>query len=79
MTNTRNFLADREDAVQFAIDLLSFSEINSLSITITKLEKSEEFSVHFVTDTLSDGIVKDLAQSYYETPMNTLRENTQAG
>lgn len=79
MSSTKTFLGSREDLVQFAIDLLNFSRQDLQSITITRLEKSEEFSVSFVIDTLSDAIVRDLAQSYYEAPMNTLHENTQAG
>jgi hypothetical protein len=64
MNNTLTYYANRKVAVQFAKELLRLSAADSLSITITKLGKSEVCSVSIVTDTSSAAIVEEMATSY---------------
>lgn len=64
---------------QFVSDLLKSSEIDWPSITITKLVKSEGYSVSIATDTSSEDIVKTLAQIYSVALLSTSPPNTQDG
>ena len=74
-----NFTGSREDVVAFVADILLHLGKASPSITIPTRGSSEACSVQIVTDTSSEDIVKMLAQSYYEQPMNTLHPTTPDG
>lgn len=65
--------------VQFVKELLRISNIDLLSITITRQAKSEVCSVSIATDTSSEGIVENLARSYSKLHTSTSPESTPAG
>jgi len=66
-----NYLGRRKDVVQFVKELLRHSKEDSVSITITKPEKSEDCSVSIATDTSLEDTVKTLAASYSGLRINT--------
>ncbi len=73
------YTGPKKVVVQFVKELLRISNIDSLSITITKREKSADFSVSIATDTSSEDIVKTLAQTYSRLRTSTSSETTPAG
>jgi len=73
------YTGPKKVVVQFVKELLRISNIDSLSITITKREKSADFSVSIATDTSSEDTVKTLAQTYSRLRTSTSSETTPAG
>lgn len=73
------YYGNRKSVAQFVREVLLRFESDSLSITITRQEKSEVFSVSIATDTSSEGTVKQLAQIYSVALLSTLPPNTQGG
>lgn len=73
------YYGSRMVVAQFAKDLLSTSEFDFQSITITQLVTSEDCSVRIVTDASSVDIVKMLAQIYSVALLNTSPPNTPDG
>lgn len=74
-----NYSGRSKVVVQFVKELLRLSKDVSLSITITKPEKSEVSSVLIVTDGLSVDTVERMAQSYSKLRSSISPESTQAG
>lgn len=64
MMNTLTYFGNRKVVVQFVKELLRLSPEDSLSITITKLGKSGDYSVSIAIDTSLDDTVEKMAQTY---------------
>jgi len=60
-----NFTINNEDLAVFAEDLLRHSRTGLLSITITRLDASEDFSVSIVTNSSSEDFVKIMVQRHF--------------
>lgn len=72
------YTGSKKVAVQFVKDLLRTLNTDFLSITITKLGKSADYSVSIVTDTSSEDTVAKLAQTYSKLRTSTSPETTLA-
>lgn len=72
------YTGPKKVAVQFVKELLRTLNTDSLSITITKLGKSADYSVSIVTDTSSEDTVEKLAQTYLKLRTSTSPETTLA-
>lgn len=59
-----SFIGSKMVVAQFASDILTTFGLGWQSITITRTERYEVYSVSIVTDTLSGDIIEKLAQSY---------------
>ena len=73
------FYGSKAVVAQFVDDLMNSSNVDWPSITITKLEKSEGYSVSIVTDTSSAGTAENLARIYSVALLSTSPPNTQDG
>ena len=73
------FIASKMAVVLYAGAIVLDLGPDLQSITITKLEKSEDYSVSIVTNTSSEDIVKKVVQNYFETLTIISTENTQVG
>lgn len=74
-----NFYGAKMDVARFATALqLRFGKDSQLT-TITRVGKSEVYSVLIVTDTLSDATVKAMASTYFLQPTLILPETIQGG
>lgn len=76
--NTLTYFGNRKVVVQFVKELLRLSPEDSLSITITKLGKSGDYSVSIVIDTSLDDTVERMAQSYSRLRSSISPESTTA-
>lgn len=72
-------ILSRPAVAPFVDDILEHLKLDCLSITITKLEKSEGYCVSIVTGMLSAGIAEKVGRSYLKVLSTTSLENTQAG
>ena len=73
------YTGNKKVVVQFVKELLRVSNIDYLSITITRREKSGDCSVSIVTDTLSEDTVENMARTYSKLHTNTSSKTTPAG
>lgn len=64
---------------RFVRDLLTSSNLDSLSITITPLETYGDYCVRIATDMSSEDIVRTLARIYSVALLSTSPPNTQDG
>lgn len=58
------FYGSKEDVAEYVVDLLSISNVDWQSITITQREKYAGFCVSIATDTLSGDIALARAKFY---------------
>lgn len=73
------YFGNKMDVVGFATALqLRFGKDSQLT-TITRVGKSEDYSVSVVTNSSSEDIVKELAATYFLRPTLTLPVNIRAG
>jgi len=73
------YTGNKKVVVQFVKELLRTSNIDSLSITITRQERLGDCSVSIATDTSSEDTVRTLAQTYSRLRTSTSSETTPAG
>lgn len=64
---------------RFVSDLLTASNLDSLSITITPLETYEDYCVRIATDMSSEDIVRTLARIYSVALLSTSPPITRDG
>lgn len=72
------FYGSKWDVVRFAVEMQRSFEKDLPSITITRVEKSEVYSVYIVIDGLLEDTVEKLAQTYSLRDTNTSQPNTVA-
>lgn len=66
-----SFIGNKKDVAQFAADLVTRFESDSLSIMIITRGSSEDCSVTTAIDTQLEDTVKTKAQKYFLQPINT--------
>jgi hypothetical protein len=76
---TKIYTLNRTVVARFVRGILVYSDIDFQSITITRLEKSEDYSVSIVIDMSSVNTVESLVQICLEEPTSISLGHTPAG